>query len=196
MASHIETESILRILGKVHEIQKIVPVPSNPLRSIPVIEDHIAELLELLKSDWILSVIGYFANHRPYLPYVRLDDEYKVQDLIYCLAASRLPDLQFENPQQKNIGAVTYTRVDFSSGESKLFIEAKLASSKHDAKQIEKEISEDIIKYGRQRTFNTLVFFIYCYDYAFPNQREFERGFTGFKDIDGHQFHTFCIVKP
>ena len=159
-------------------------------------DEIVVKLIDLLRGDWFLSTIGYFANHRQGLPYSRLDDEYKVQDLVYCLASTLVGDLQFENPQSKNVGSVTYTRVDFSSKKKRLFIETKLASSKHDAKQTEREISEDIMKYGRQPDFSTLVFFVYCYDYTFPNSREFERGFTGKKTIDGHEFQTFCIVKP
>jgi hypothetical protein len=159
-------------------------------------EDSLTRLLRLLRGDWIQSVVGYFSNHRPSIPYSRLDTEYKVQDLIYCLAASLFSDLQFENPQQKNTGAITSTRVDFSSAGTQLFLEAKLASSRHGAKQVENEISEDIVKYGRQKVFKTLVFFIYCHNYTFPNSREFEQGFTGRKVIDGHQFDTYCIVKP
>jgi hypothetical protein len=97
---------------------------------------------------------------------------------------------------KKNVGAITSTRVDFSSVTTQVFIEVKLASNRHDAKQVEKEISEDIVKYGRQRAFTALIFFVYCYDYAFPNPREFERGLTGLKVIDGHSFQTYCIVKP
>jgi len=199
MSEHVETDTILQILGEVQEIQRIIPAKkasTSHVRPASGGDDPIGQLLALLRSDWILSVVGYFANHRPSLPYARLDDEYKVQDLLYCLAASCFPDLQFENPQQKNIGAVTATRVDFSSTNARLFIETKLASSRHDAKQVEKEISEDIVKYGRQGTFTTVLFFVYCCDYVFPNPREFERGLTGQKTIDGHQFNTYCIVKP
>jgi hypothetical protein len=112
------------------------------------------------------------------------------------LVSSIVPDLQFENPQSKNLGAVTYTRVDFSSKQTKLYLEVKHATSRHRARQIEKEISEDIVKYGRQQDFSTLIFFVYCVDYTFPNPRQFEQGFTGKKSIDDHEFNTFCIVKP
>ena len=204
MAEHAETNAVMRILAEVQEIQKTIPsnkviaplasvsIPLKPIKK----EDNVNRLLELLRSDWILSVIGYFVNHRPGLPYTRLDDEYKVQDLIYCLASTQFPDLQFENPQQKNVGAVTFTRVDFFSAKAQLFLEIKLANSRHEAKQIEKEISEDMVKYGRQKNFKTLIFFIYSQDYTLPNPRDFERGFTGQQSIHGYQFQTHCIVKP
>ncbi len=164
--------------------------------SVLAADGALERFLSLLKGDWMLSVVGYFSNHRPQLSYSQLDDEYKVQDLVYCLALAHFPDLQFENPHPKNIGAVASTRVDFSSTRTQLFIEVKLATSRHDGKQVEKEISEDIVKYGKQRTFKSLVFFVYCHNYTFPNPRDFERGFTGSKDIDGHSFQTYCIVKP
>jgi hypothetical protein len=193
MAEHLETNAVLQCLDDLQEIQNTVT--TQPAKHLAQ-GDPATRLIYLLKGDWILSVVGYFSNHRSTLPYTRLDDEYKVQDLVYCLAVSLIPDLQFENPQQKNVGAVTSTRVDFSSAKEQLFLEAKLASNRHDAKQVEKEISEDIVKYGRQGSFKTLVFFVYCHDYTLPNPREFERGLTGQKTIDGHQFQTYCIVKP
>jgi hypothetical protein len=164
--------------------------------AITSISDEISRLLALLNSDWIQNVIGYYCDHRPDFPYTRIDDEYKVQDLIYCLVSSVVPDLQFENPQPKSIGAITYTRVDFSSEKLQLFLETKFVSSKSDAKTAENGMSEDIFKYGRKGSFNTLIFYVYCDNYALPNPREFERGLTGKKTIDGNEFQTYCIVKP
>jgi hypothetical protein len=187
MAEHPETEAVRQFLVKVREIPGIALI---------AYEGSIEKLLSLLRGDWLVSVVGYFMNHRPNSPYAQLDDEYKVQDLVYCLALSEIPDLQYEDPQQKNVGALASTRVDFSSAKTQAFIEVKIACNSHGMKKVEAEIHEDIVKYGRQRTFSTLIFFVYCYQYTPPNPREFERGLTGQKVIDGHQFQTHCIVKP
>jgi len=201
MAKLLETKAIQKVLVEIQEIQKLVSVSGRVQFSPPVLHQtrkdyDVKRLIELLRGDWLVSVVGYFINHRPASSYAKLDDEYKVQDLIYCLGLTQIPDLQYEDPQKKNIGALTSTRVDFSSIAAKLFLEIKLANSGHIAKKIEAEISEDIVKYGKQKTFQTLIFFIYCYDYSFPNPREFERGFTGTHTIEGHQFEAFCIIKP
>lgn len=188
-----ETKAILQCLDKLRDIQAIVPAKQDGPSPQEEPENR---LIDLLRGEWINAVTGYFANHRPNYPYALVDDEYKVQDLIYCLAATLLPDLQFENPQSKTVGAVTYTRVDFSSAKERLFIEAKFANDRHDAKKVDKEISEDIFKYGKNGTFEILIFFVYCHNYTFPNQRDFERRFTGLKNIDGNSFRTYCIVKP
>ena len=200
MAKNLETEAILRVLDEVREIQRIARVGARP-RLLPTqplqkIEGSVERLLELLSGDWLISVVGYFVNHRLASPYARLDTEYKVQDLVHCLALSQIPYLHYEDPQKKNVGALTSTRVDFSSVRTQLFIEVKLATSNHTAKRVEAEISEDIVKYGRQRTFSTLIFFVYCHEYSLPSPREFERGFTESHTIGGHQFRTYCIVKP
>jgi len=202
-----ETENIQRILGEFKRIQELIPEPektifekSKTTRKVAKSKEQplgeTEKLLDLLAGKWFASVAGYFINHRSSSPYAKIDDEYKVQDLIFCLASSVIPDLQYEDPQHKNIGALTSTRIDFFSAKNELFIEIKLASSSHTAKKVEAEISEDMVKYGKQRIFNTLIFFIYCNDYAFPNQTEFEKGFTGTHSIQGHQFITYCIVKP
>lgn len=202
-----ETETIQRVLGEFKKILELVPEPEKAVSEKSKTSPKIAKpkeqplnetekLLDLLRSNWFASVTGYFINHRSSSPYAKIDDEYKVQDLIYCLASSVIPDLQYEDPQHKNTGALTSTRIDFFSVKNELFLEIKLASSSHAAKKVEAEISEDMVKYGKQSIFNTLIFFIYCNDYAFPNQKEFEKGFTGTHSIQGHQFKTYCIVKP
>lgn len=202
----LETETVQRILGEFKKIQELIPEPEKVIfeksKTAPKntkskeLLGETEKLLELLMSNWFASVAGYFINHRSSSPYAKIDDEYKVQDLIFCLASSVIPDLQYEDPQHKNTGALTSTRIDFFSAKNKLFIEIKIASSSHTAKKVEAEISEDMVKYGKQSIFNTLIFFIYCNDYAFPNQKEFEKGFTGLHSIQGHQFNTYCIVKP
>ena len=186
MAEQLETAAIQRVLEGVRGIRGVVTGTGDNV---------LEQLLSLLKGDWFGAVSGYYSNHRPKSPYAALDDEYKVQDLIYSTVVSFIPDLQYEDPQQKNVGALTHTRVDFSSAKHGLFIEIKLASSIHTMKKVEAEINEDISKYGKQRIFSTLVFFVYCYHYSPPNPRRFELGLTGHHVIDGHPFQTFCIVK-
>jgi hypothetical protein len=200
MAGHLETEVIQQMLSQIREIPGTVHVGRTAIipaaRHVRPKDESIRRVVQLLQSDWLVSVIGYFLNHRPDSPYAKLDSEQKVQDLIYCIARSQVPDLHYEDPQKKTAGALTSTRVDFSSAMANLFIEVKLANSNHTAKKVEAEISEDIVKYGKHRTFSALVFFVYCYEYSFPNPREFERGFTGPCTIGDHHFNTYCIVKP
>jgi hypothetical protein len=199
MPRHLETAAVLKALAEIREVQGLVP----PMESAkPIYRDGALEnrtldtLVALLRSDWILSVQGYFLNHRPDSAYAQLDDESKVQDLVYCLASSVIPDLHYEDPQRKARGALTSTRVDFSSRSASMLVEVKLATGKHQAKKVEAEISEDIVKYGRHRSFDILIFFVFCHSYAFPNPREFELGFTGSQQIGGHRFQTLCIVRP
>ena len=193
MPTFQETEAVLRTLSKIRKIEgSLIEELAQPV----TVEDPLESLIKALKSDWILSVQGYFINHRPSSPYAQLDDEYKVQDLIFCLASSLVPDLHFENPRQKTTGALTSTRVDFSSQSRKMLLEVKLATDTHRAKKIESEMSEDIVKYGKRKLFDTLIFFIFCHKYTFPNRSQFETGFTGVQEIDGHRFQIICIVKP
>lgn len=190
-----ETAVILRALADIHEVVQDL-IPSAKVVESTHYDEALETLVALLRSDWILSVQGYFLNHRPGSPYAQLDDEYKVQDLVYCLASFIIPDLHYEDPQRKARGALTYTRVDFSSQSTRMLLEVKHATEKHQAKKVEAEISEDIVKYGRNKSFDVLIFFVFCHNYAFPNPREFELGFTGNQQIVGHSFRTVCIVKP
>jgi hypothetical protein len=192
MPNQPETKSVLKALDAIRDL---VSVP-KPL-AIELLDKHpIDAVLTLLRGHWFQSVVGYFVNHRSSSPYAHIDDEYKVQDLLYCLLLTALDDLQYEDPAAKSKGALTSTRSDLVSKRQALIIEAKFASSKHSAKEIESEISEDIVKYGKLPGFSTIIFFIYCSDYTFPNQKEFEAGFTDRHEIAGHKFRTYCIIKP
>jgi hypothetical protein len=192
MPNHSETELVLKVLNSFHD----VALTPKPLAS-DISEKHpIDAVLKLLRGHWFQSVVGYFVNHRPSSSYAHIDDEYRVQDLLYCLLLTALDDLQYEDPAGKSKGAITSTRMDLVSKRQGLIIEAKFASSKHSAKDIESEISEDIVKYGKLPDFSTMIFFIYCSDYTFPNQKEFELGFTDRHEIAGHKFRTYCIIKP
>jgi hypothetical protein len=192
MSKHPETKLILDVLKLFHDVTST----PKPLAS-EISEKHpIDAVLKLLKGHWFQSVVGYFINHRSSSPYADIDDEYKVQDLIYCLLLTILSDLQYEDPSGKPKGSLTSSRMDLVSKKQGLIIEAKFASSKHSAKDIESEISEDIVKYGKLQNFGTIIFFIYCNKYTFPNQSEFELGFTDRHEISGHRFRTYCIIKP
>jgi hypothetical protein len=197
MARHLETQAVIIALEALGEIQRLCGGAGERVEAEPVRQaEPVETLLSLLRGEWILSVQGYFVNHRPSFPYARLDDEYKVQDLVYCVASTVIPDLHYENPQRKTRGALTSTRVDFSSQSARMLLEVKLATGKHQAKAVESEISEDIVKYGKQASLDTLVFFVFCHDYVSPNAREFEAGFTGTHQIGQHAFRTICVVKP
>ncbi len=192
MPPHSETELVVKILESFHDFTLTL----KPLAK-ELIEKHpVDAVLGLLRGHWFQSVVGYFVNHRPSNPYAYINDEYKVQDLLYCLLLTVLDDLQYEDPTGKTKGALASTRLDLVSKRQGLIIEAKFASSKHFAKDIESEISEDIVKYGKLPDFNTIIFFIYCRDYAFPNSKEFELGFTDRHEIAGHRSNTYCIIKP
>lgn len=193
MTEHFETELIITQITKIRGLGFLPKKISKEVNKIP---DTSEIVIEKLKSDWFKTVVGYFTNHRPKRDFAILDDEYKVQDLLYCLLITILDDLQYEDPKSKNIGALSSSRTDLISKKAKIIIEAKYASSKHSAKSIESEISEDIVIYGKESDFDHLIFFIYCNGYFFPNQKEFERGFTNVNDISGHKFRTHCIIKP
>jgi hypothetical protein len=158
-------------------------------------DDKVRLIIETLKSDWITKVAGYFMNNRDTSEYSILDSESKIQDLIYLQLISLIPDLHYEDPQSKTKGSISSTRIDFSSKTLNLGIEAKHAKGKHNAKQIESEISEDIVKYGKSRKFDLIIFFIYCYNYNFPSIDQFEYGFSDKQTINGFTFKTLCIIK-
>ena len=192
-------------MGKHKETEFILDKINNLKRDGLVKEEHkidqksdgaLSVILEILRGECLMDVIGYFKNHRTSSEFATIDNEYKVQDLVYCLLRPSIRDLQCEDPQSKSQGSLTSTRIDFISKEAKIFIEIKFADKNHNAKKVEKEISEDIIKYGKTGSFDYLIFFIFCSGYSFPNSKEFENGFTGLNRIFNNDIQTYCIIKP
>lgn len=196
MVKFEETKSIIEKLDDFRSLGLIRSKKIIDSQSLNIITSKdIWTVIALLNSDWIYNVIGYFKNHRLSLPYSEIDDEYKVQDLIFMQLSSIIPDLHYENPQNKTTGSITSTRLDFSSELLNLNIEIKHAKSKHKAKKVESEISEDIVKYGKLKKHKFIIFFIYSYNYQFPNAKGFEKGMTGKHSINGFEFETLCIIK-
>ena len=191
VGKHVETELII---DKLNLLKRDGLLPSKKIERVK--EGALLKILGLVSGDSFQDIIGYFANHRPNSEFASIDNEYKVQDILYCLLKPIVPDLQYEDPQPKNPGALSHTRVDLISKGEKIFIEAKYADSKHGAKKIEAEISEDIVKYGKSGAFKYLIFFIYCSNYSFPNAVDFANGFTGLVRIKDFDVETYCIIKP
>ncbi|GAH50627.1 unnamed protein product, partial [marine sediment metagenome] len=193
MFKNIETQFVLEKFESFRSIEGI------NIRVEPILNIHqrfsIDALLQFLKKNHIQDINGYFMNHRSNSDYAMLDAESKIQDLLFCLLIPLIPDLQYEDPSSKPIGSLTSTRKDLVSKKEKLIIETKLASSKHTARTIESEISEDINKYGRLKLYKSIIFYIYCHQYNYPSKSQFEEGLTQEVEIGGFRFKTFCIVK-
>jgi hypothetical protein len=187
---------VVKFQQLVNALSRISP-PAEIRRQIKkeTIEFSVENVVSILESGLMNDIIGYFQNHRQGSYYAEIDNEYKVQDLVFCLLFQHISDLHFENPAPKPKGGLTHVIVDFSSNKLELLIEVKHISSKSKAKEVEREISEDIVKYGKSRKFKSLIFFVYCHNYKLPNKRQFEAGFSGNQSIQSTNFETVCIVN-
>ena len=188
---NIETKHLINVLNSFHPIKG----SESKKQSNEIQRYDISEVLSVLRSNCLNDVKGYFENHRKKSIYTKLDDEYKVQDLLFCNLKSYIPDLHYENPQPKPTGGLTSTRIDFTSKSLELLLEVKFVNSASKAKNIEAEMSEDIVKYGKSCDFSSLIFFIHCNGYSLPNKIGFEKGFTGTHKIHDNNFDTICIVN-
>ncbi len=184
------------IVDKINLIRSIgfVPPEALPQRKLNS-QENIDAVIAILESGLINDLNGYFQNHRPNSPYAILDDEYKVQDLIFCLLHPVISDLHYEDPKSKTVGSISHVRVDFSCKSLNFYLEIKYINSREKAKAVEAEISEDMTKYGKIGDFRVLIFFIYCNGYNLPNKEQFEKGFSGSHSILGNNFETICIVN-
>jgi hypothetical protein len=188
-----EVAEIIRKFGIIRDIG-LSPSASASNRK-PLKQEGIDAVISVLESGLLNNLNGYFQNHRSTSPYAILDNEYKVQDLLFCLLHPLIPDLHYEDPKSKTTGSLSHVRIDFTSKSLNFYLEVKHIDSKEKARTAEAEISEDITKYGKTSNFGLLIFFVYSYGYNLPNKRQFEEGFSGPHKIMGHSFKTICIVN-
>jgi len=189
-----EIKPILKKLEEVYSLSSALGLKigiNDPILAEP----DIKLVTSVLRSNHINDIVGYFQNHRPTSSYSKINDEYKVQDLIYMVLSPIISDLHYEDPLSKPRGGIAFSRIDFSSAKLELLIEVKYVDSGAKARAIEAEMAEDITKYGRSRKFSWLIFYIYSSNYSFAKKAQFEHGFTAKHSIDGNQFNTICIIN-
>ncbi len=123
-----------------------------------------------------------------------LDSEASVQDAIYLMMRSWVPDLIPETPTDK-VGN-RYTVRDFFSRKLRLVIEAKFVRDKNHGRNIAKELHDDIEVYRHNPNCDTILFFIYDPDSHIPDSRELKRTIEQSRVYDGRPLTCFLVVKP
>lgn len=136
-----------------------------------------------------------YLNTRRSSTILTLDSEAAVQDAIYLMLRPWVLDLVPENPTER-IAASRYSIKDFVSRSAKAVIEAKFIRDASHAKNITKELHDDIEIYRSHPHCQNLIFFIYDPDALIPDKGALERQIVVTRTYDGVPLACHLIVKP
>lgn len=115
-----------------------------------------------------------YLNTRRSSTVLTLDSEAAVQDAIYLMLRPWVLDLIPENPTDR-IAASRYSIKDFLSKSAKTVVEAKFIRDAAHAKNITKELHDDIETYRSHPHCENLIFFIYDPNALIPDKAALER---------------------
>jgi hypothetical protein len=151
-------------------------------------------LLALREFD---ACVRYLNTRRSAGAIINIQSEADVQDVLYLLLRPWVVDLSYESPADKS--GNRYAIKDFSSGGSRLVVDAKYIRDRDHGRVISKELHDDIEMYRSHPNCDDLVFFVYDPDAFIPDQRalreqiEVERSYGG---GGGKRLRCHLIVKP
>ena len=159
----------------------------------PPVEDT-APLSRLFQTlDSFSTLVGYLQGRRNE-PLLVLEDEAKVQDLLYLSLKPMLPELVYEEPTRK--GAAGYNIGDFSLTSMKLILEVKYVKVASDVKAKANEIAQDIWQYSTQTDCQMIIFFVYDPHMLIPDRPNFIANSSGPFESQGRQVTLHTMIKP
>lgn len=167
-----QNERVIRNLAsRLIEAQKSIAVILSKLQT-PIFLHDAQKIVEntLLRFHLVVKEIcERYDNRLPFL----VNDEYDVQDLLEGLLRLHFDDVRREVPTTEFAGSST--RIDFLLAQEQIGIEAKRTRKKLDAKELGKELINDIAHYKEHPDCKVLYFFVYDPEEYIANPRGIER---------------------
>lgn len=157
------------------------------------------------KNEDVISMMRRFSTAAKYLSErPRADkrtqsycikDEYDVQDLLYAILKTVIPDLEREDPVSKIAG--DSGRVDLCSSLRGMVVEIKYVSSAKRAAALVSECGERVLRYYKWPSLRHLVFFIYDPDSHLKDPDNFIRDLTSpVTQFNGKEFSVTTVISP
>ena len=174
------------LVGRVAELQAKYPPPSQ-VRTAERANPVFAAL------DQFMECVRYL-NTRRSEARMALDSEAAVQDLLFFMLRSCVPDLVPESPTDRV--ASRYTIKDFRSVSLRTIVEAKFVRDKDHGKSISREIHDDIETYRTDPMCETLIFFIYDPDVNIPDRGALKRHVEVERTYAGRSLSCHVLVHP
>lgn len=173
-SSEIE-KTIKDVASRLVEAKKI----ANSIISryqLPLDLESAQSIVETLIQRFHLVVKEVCERHDNRLPLL-MNDEYDVQDLLEGLLRLHFDDVRREIPTTEFAGSST--RIDFLLDQEQIGIEVKRTRKKLDAKELGKELINDIAHYKEHPNCKVLYFFVYDPEEFIINPKGIENDLRG-----------------
>jgi len=157
--------------------------------------DTLLKILDGIHKS-MFRITGTDGRHAKSKSVYKITNEYELQDLIWVVLKPIFPQMTDENPLQKHMSKSS--RVDFHIPEINTFIELKYVETESQAKDIAKQLDNDVTWYSESNDAKILIFYVLkdnniTYDFepmkAKLNQKNFKRDSKTWESV-------ICIVKP
>ncbi len=167
-----QNERIIRDLAsRLVEAQKSIAFISSGFQA-PVLLHDAQKIVESTLHRFHLVVKEICERYDNRVPFL-MNDEYDVQDLLEGLLRLNFDDVRREVATTEFAGSST--RIDFLLAQEQIGIEAKRTRKKLDAKELGKELINDIAHYKEHPNCKVLYFFVYDPEEHIANPRGIER---------------------
>ena len=168
-------KTIIEIASRLLEAQKATSEIISKFQP-PIELKNAQNIIETLLQRFHLvvkEVCERYDNRSPFT----MSDEYDVQDLLEGLLRIYFDDVRREVPTTEFAGSST--RIDFLLDQEQIGIEVKRTRKKLDAKELGKELINDIAHYKEHPNCKVLYFFVYDPEEYIINPRGIERDLSG-----------------
>ena len=148
----------------------------------------------LVAFDYFHDIAGELAERGHGRSPLLIANEYDVQDVLYAMLKTSLPDLTREEwtPRRAN----SASRIDLISRAAGLVIETKFVRSANHAHRLSREIRDDIEPYAEHTDCRRECFFVYDPQHHLPNARQFQQELSGPRSLRNKEYEVTVIVRP
>lgn len=190
ISSSNQTEKLIgdlatRLIGAQKSIAEILSEFQPPIQLVVAqnLVENIIQRFHLVVKE----ISDRYDNRLPF----SMNDEYDVQDLLEGLLRLYFDDIRREVPTTEFAGSST--RLDFLLDQEQIGIEVKRTRKKLDAKELGKELINDIPHYKTHPKCRILYFFVYDPEENIINPRGIERDLSG--AIQNMTVKVFIVPK-
>ncbi|HVZ71412.1 MAG TPA: hypothetical protein VHJ20_03475 [Polyangia bacterium] len=138
--------------------------------------------------------VRYLNTRRSTSAVLELNSEAAVQDALYLMLRPWITDLVPESPTSRE--GNRYSIKDFVTVSSRCIIEAKFVRDKDHARNISRELHDDIEMYRSHPACRDLIFFVYDPDHLVADSGALRRQIEVDRTYNGVPLFCHLVVKP
>lgn len=182
----------LRPLDKIADFVKTTTL-TDIATSSTYRKDQLAILYKAIEK--FTSASKSLTERRKGKPTIPIDDEYDMQDILHVILKPHFPSIKIEEVVSgKDSGR--FLKIDFVLSKIKVAIECKCIRDKTHAKNLSKEINDDIQTYNEHQDCSHLIFFIYDKNLQIMNPDMLEENYSKKQTFDGKDMLIDLKIRP